>query len=70
MVAGSMGLNLFQGLSMRNAAKERARQTYQMALQANKSAEESFANQQTALGQRLIEDRASSAQEKLAKTIQ
>ena len=42
MVAGSMGLNLFQGLSMRNAAKERARQTYQMALQANKSAEESL----------------------------
>ena len=70
MVAGSMGLNLFQGLSMRNAAKARARQTYQMALQANKSAEESFANQQTALGQRLKEDRASSAQEKLAKTIQ
>ena len=69
MVAGSVGLNLFSGLAMRNAAKEQARQTYQMALQANKSAEESFGNQQSALGLRQRENQASSAQEKLAKTI-
>jgi len=69
MVAGSVGLNLFSGLAMRGAAKEQARQTYQMALQANKSAEESFGNQQSALGLRQRENQASSAQEKLAKTI-
>jgi len=70
LFAASLGLNLASGLAQRSAAQTAARQQYQSALQANRSAEQSFANQQAALGQRLSEERASSAQEKLAKTIQ
>ena len=66
----SLGLNLLGGLSQRRAAQERARQTYQMALRANQSAEQAFARSQQALGGRLKEDRATSAQSRLAKTIQ
>ena len=70
LFAAGLGLNLASGLAQRSAAQAAARQQYQSALQANRSAEKSFANQQAALGQRLSEERASSAQEKLAKTIQ
>ena len=70
LFAAGLGLNLASGLAQRSAAQAAARQQYQSALQANRSAEKSFANQQAALGQRLTEQRASSAQEKLAKTIQ
>ena len=70
MVVGSAGLNLFSGLAMRGAAKENARQTYKMGLRANQSAEESFGNQQSALGFRQRENQAIAAQQKLAKTIQ
>ena len=66
----SLGLNLLGGPSQRRAAQERARQTYQMALRANQSAEQAFARSQQALGGRLKEDRATSAQSRLAKTIQ
>ena len=69
LFAASLGLNAFSGLAQRSAAQAAARQQYQSALQANRSAEQSFANQQAALGQRLSEQRASSAQEKLAATI-
>ena len=69
LFAASLGLNLASGLAQRSAAQAAARQQYQSALQANRSAEQSFANQQAALGQRLSEERASSAQEKLAATI-
>ena len=66
----SLGLNLLGGLSQRRAAQERARQTYLAALRANQSAEESFGRQQSALGARLREEQATTAQSRLAKTIQ
>ena len=67
---GSLGLNLATGLAQRSAAQAAAEQTYQSALISNKSAEQSFANQQDAIAAELRETRASKAQEKLAKTIQ
>ena len=68
--AASLGIGLIGGLAQRSAAQQRARQTYQTALQANQSAEQSFANQQSALGSRLKEEQATTAQIRLAKTIQ
>ena len=67
---GSLGLGLASGLAQRSAAQAAAEQTYQSALISNKSAEQSFANQQEAIAAELRETRASKAQEKLAKTIQ
>ena len=67
---GSLGLGLASGLAQRSAAQAAAEQTYESALIANKSAEQSFANQQEATAAELRETRASKAQEKLAKTIQ
>ena len=67
---GALGLNLATGLAQRSAAQAAAEQTYQSALISNKSAEQSFANQQEAIAAELRETRASKAQEKLAKTIQ
>jgi len=66
---GSLGLNLATGLAQRSAAQAAADQTYQSALIANRSAEQSFTAQQEATADQLKETRASSAQEKLAKTI-
>ncbi len=66
----SLGLNLASGLAQRSAAQSAAEQQYQSALITNRSAEEAFANQQEATAAQLKETRASSAQEKLAKTIQ
>ena len=66
---GSLGLNLATGLAQRSAAQAAADQTYQSALIANRSAEQSFTAQQEATAAELKETRASSAQEKLAKTI-
>ena len=65
----SLGLNAASALAQRSAAQSAANQTYQSALIAQKSAEESFARQQEALGAELKETRASAAQEKLAATI-
>ena len=70
LFTASLGLNLVSGLAQRSAARAAADQQYQSALIASRSAEQAFARQQEALGQRLIEQRASSAQERLAKTIQ
>ena len=70
MVVGSAGLNLFSGLAMRGAAKKNARDTYKRGLQANQSVEDSFGNQQSALGFRQRENQAIAAQKKLAQTIQ
>ena len=67
---GSLGLNLATGLAQRSAAQAAADQTYQSALIANRSAEQSFTAQQAAIAAQLKETRASKAQEKLAKTIQ
>ena len=70
LFAASLGLNLATGLAGRAAAQAAADQTYQSALIANRSAEQSFAAQQEATAAQLKESRASQAQEKLAKTIQ
>ena len=69
LFTASLGLNLASGLAQRSAAQSAANQTYQSSLIAQRSAEESFARQQEALGAELKETRASSAQEKLAATI-
>tara|TARA_R100000234_G_C4926974_1_gene146691 strand:+ start:42 stop:671 length:630 start_codon:yes stop_codon:yes gene_type:complete len=66
----SLGLNLVSGLVQRSAAQAAANQTYQAALIANRSAEQAFTAQQEATADQLKETRKSSAQEKLAKTIQ
>jgi hypothetical protein len=70
LFAASLGLNLASGLAQRNAARAAADQQYQSALVTQRSAEQSFAAQQEALASELKETRASSAQEKLAKTIE
>ena len=69
LFTASLGLNLASGLAQRSAAQAAARQTYESSLIAQRSAEESFARQQEALGAELKETRASAAQEKLAATI-
>ena len=63
----SLGLNLATGLAQRSAAQSAAEQTYESALIANKSAEQSFANQQEATAAELRETRASKAQSELRK---
>ena len=70
LFAASLGLNLVSGLSQRSASQAAAQQTYQSSLIANRSAEQAFTAQQEAISDQLKETRASSAQEKLAKTIQ
>ena len=69
LFAAGLGLNLASGLAQRSAAQSAANQTYQSSLIAQRSAEESFARQQEALGAELKETRASAAQEKLPATI-
>lgn len=69
LFAASLGLNAASALAQRSAAQSAANQTYQSSLIAQRSAEESFARQQEALGAELKETRASAAQEKLAATI-
>ena len=70
VLAASIAVYLASGLAMRSAAQQAAEQTYQSAVRSNQSAEQSFALQQEATAAQLRETRASSAQEKLAKTIQ
>jgi len=70
LFAAGLGLNLATGLAGRSAAQAAAQQTYQSSLIANRSAEQAFTAQQEAISDQLKETRASSAQEKLAKTIQ
>ena len=67
---GSLGLTAATGFAQRSAAQAAANQTYQASLIANRSAEQAFAAQQAATADQLKETRKSSAQEKLAKTIQ
>ena len=66
----SLAINTATNLAQRSAAQAAARQQYESALVTNRSAEQAFANQQEATSAQLKETRASSAQEKLAKTIQ
>ncbi len=69
LFAASLGLNLVSGLAQRSAAQAAANQQYESALITNRSAEQAFAAQQEATAAQLKETQASSAQEKLAKTI-
>ena len=69
LFAASLGFAGAQKLAKTSAAQAAARQTYESSLIAQRSAEESFARQQEALGAELKETRASAAQEKLAATI-
>ena len=70
LFAASLGLNALTGLAQRSAAQSAARGVFDESLKASESADKSLSRQAEAFGQRLSEQRASSAQEKLAKTIQ
>ena len=68
--AASLGIGLIGGLVNRREKQKKARQTYQTAVEASQSVDESFGRQQSALGSRLKEEQATTAQSRLAKTIQ
>ena len=68
--AASLGIGLIGGLVNRREKQKKARQTYQTAVEASQSVDESFGRQQSALGARLREEQATTAQSRLAKTIQ
>ena len=68
--AASLGIGLIGGLVNRREKQEKARQTYQTAVKASQSVDESFGRQQSAYGARLREEQATAAQSRLAKTIQ
>ena len=67
--AASLGIGLIGGLAQRSAAQQRARQTYQAALAANRSAEDDKRQQQLALAERKAEQEKSAAQDIFAKNI-
>ena len=56
------GLSLFQGLAMRSAAQQQAKQTYQTESENMRRADEAASRQTTAEGERLKATRASEAQ--------
>ena len=64
-----LALTAFNAFTQRAAAKQRADQTYQRALIANKSAEEDKRQKQLALSERKAEEEKFAAQDKFAKTI-
>ena len=66
---GGLALTTFNAFSQRAAARDAARQTYQQALIAQRSAERDKRLQQEALSERQAEERKSKAQDKFAKTI-
>ena len=70
LFAAGLGLNLASGLAQRSAAQAAARRVFDESLRASESADKSLSRQAETAGQRIFEQRASSAQEKLAKTIQ
>lgn len=65
----SGGLNLFQGLAMRGAAKDAAEQTAEQEKTGVKSAEDSKRNQQLALSERKAAKENKEAQNVFAKNI-
>ena len=67
--AASLGIGLIGGLAQRSAAQQRARQTYQAALAANRSTEDDKRQQQLALAERKAEQEKSAAQDIFAKNI-
>jgi len=70
LFAAGLGLNLATGLAQRSAAQSAANQTYQSALIANQSAEDSKRLQQQALAEQKSETEKASAQDIFAKNIQ
>ena len=64
------GLSLFQGLAMRGAAKDKAKQTYQQELEGTQSAEDSKRNQQLALSERKAANENKEAQNVFAKNAE
>ena len=66
----SGGLNLFQGLAMRGAAKDKAQQTYQQELQGTQSAEDNKRQKQMALAEGKEEKTVAARQDKFAKRIE
>ena len=65
----SGGLNLFQGLAMQGAAKDKAEQTYQQEVEGVQSAEDNKRQQQLALSEGKQEKKAAARQDKFAKRI-
>ena len=64
-----LGLTAANAFLGRSAAQQRARQTYQAALAANRSAEDDKRQQQLALAERKAEQEKSKAQDIFAKNI-
>ena len=65
----SGGLNLFQGLAMQGAAKDKANQTFQQEVEGTQSAEDNKRQQQLALSEGKQEKKAAARQDKFAKRI-
>ena len=65
----SGGLNLFQGLAMQGAAKDKAEQTYQQEVEGVQSAEDNKRNKQLALSEGKQEKKVAARQDKFAKRI-
>ena len=65
----SGGLNLFQGLAMQGAAKEKAEGTFQQEVEGTQSAEDNKRQQQLALSEGKQEKKAAARQDKFAKAI-
>lgn len=66
----SGGLNLFQGLAMRGAAKDAANQTYNQEVEGVKSGEDNKRNKQLALAEQKQAKNAQEAQNVFAKNIE
>ena len=69
LIALSAGLSAFQGLAMRSAASQAARDTYEIEKQAIAAAEEAKRDKQLALSERKQEEKADAAQDVFAKNI-
>ena len=65
----SGGLNLFQGLAMQGAAKDKAEQTFQQEVEGTQSAEDNKRQQQLALSEGKQEKKVAARQDKFAKRI-
>ena len=65
----SGGLNLFQGLAMQGAAKEKAEGTFQQEVEGTQSAEDNKRNKQLALSEGKQEKTVAARQDKFAKAI-
>ena len=66
----SGGLNLFQGLAMQGAAKEKAEGTFQQEVEGTQSAEDNKRNKQLALSEQKASKEKKEAQNVFAKNIE